>query len=275
MKEIINDLINKKELKGLEEFFQDFLKKELKHNKELKKLIDLPIKELKKKKQYKEFLKKSRSEARRIYGMFFDEHYTKKKKYLIEYERSKNPDFLMKILELHKSSKERISFYKEFYDEIFEKVGNVNTILDLGCGFNPFSYHLIKQKTKYYCIEISNDLVNFINEFFKIEKIKGNAFKIDLVKNHEKIKNFEVDLCFALKLFDSLEERKRHITKQIIKEINAKFLVASFPTKSLGGRREIQKNKRVWFEKNFQNFSTIEFENEIVYLCPLENHKKA
>ena len=142
MKEIITDLSSKKELKGLDEFFQEFLKKELKHNRELKKLINLPIKELKKKKTYKEFLKKSRSEARRIYGMFFDESYNKKEKYLQEYKKTRNPEFLKKILELHKSSKERMGFYKEFYNEIFKKVGKINTVLDLGCGFNPFSYNL-------------------------------------------------------------------------------------------------------------------------------------
>jgi len=275
MLDIIKDLSSKKELIGLEDFFENFLRKELKHNIELKKLIKLPIKQLKKKKIYKEFLKKSRSEARRIYGMFFDKNYNKKEVYLQEYEKTKNPKLLTKILELHKSSKERLSFYEDFYNEIFKKIGSVETILDLGCGFNPFSYNLMNQNAKYYCVEISDDTVKFINLFFKIEGIVGKTFKIDLVKNHEKIKTIKTDVCFALKLFDSLEERKRHITKQIINEINAKFLVASFPTKSLGGRREIQKNKRGWFEKNFRNFSVIEFENEIVYLCPLDNHKKA
>ncbi len=275
MREIINDLTSKKELRGLEDFFNEFLKKELKHNFELKKLINLPIKQLKKKKIYNEFFKKSRSEARRIYGMFFDKNYNKKEVYLQEYEKTKNSELLNKILELHKSSRERLDFYETFYNEIFKKIGKVETILDLGCGFNPFSYNLLNQKTKHYCVEISEDTVKFINLFFKIEGIKGKAFKIDLVKNHEKIKMFKTDVCLALKLFDSLEERKRHITKRIINEINAKVLVASFPTKSLGGRREIQKNKRAWFEKNFENFSTIDFENEIVYLCPLDNHKKA
>ena len=59
MLDIIKDLSSKKELIGLEDFFENFLRKELKHNIELKKLIKLPIKQLKKKKIYKEFLKKS------------------------------------------------------------------------------------------------------------------------------------------------------------------------------------------------------------------------
>ena len=51
-------------------------------------------------------------------------------------------EMIEQLLLLHISTKERSSFYKEFYNDIFRVVGNVNSILDIACGLNPVAYVL-------------------------------------------------------------------------------------------------------------------------------------
>ena len=43
-------------------------------------------------------------------------------------------EMIEQLLLLHISTKEMSSFYKEFYNDIFRVVGNVNSILDIACG---------------------------------------------------------------------------------------------------------------------------------------------
>ena len=142
-------------------------------------------------------------------------------------------------------------------------------MLDIACGLNPLSYNFMHQKIKYYCCDLSDEDMTFLSNFFSIENIEGKAFRLDLLKEYEQLTNYKVDVVFAFKAFDSLEEKERNITKKIVENLKAKYLVATFPTKSLGGKKSIQENKRKWFEKQFENFSKFVFTNEVVYVCCL------
>ena len=81
-------------------------------------------------------------------------------------------EMIEQLLLLHISTKERSSFYKEFYNDIFRVVGNVNSILDIACGLNPVAYVLsdnFDSRVRYEATDINLDNIATV--------YKGNIIK--------------------------------------------------------------------------------------------------
>ncbi|MBW3003092.1 hypothetical protein KY337_00890 [Candidatus Woesearchaeota archaeon] len=231
--------------------------------------IDLINKNNLKNKKIKLLIKTVRAKVRKVYGLFHDTRIEKRDALLDDYEMNRDKDALVDILRLHLSTKERISYMEELYDKIFKVTGKPEKILDLGCGLNPLTYPWMDVKAEYYAVEFNQKDVEFINRFFKVEKIKGKAIKLDLLDDYKKIKSHAVDVCFLFKALDSLERVKRYISYEIIKNVNAKFIVVSFPLKTVTGK-QMRLEQRNWFEKLLgrldKQFQVFSFKNEIFYL---------
>lgn len=288
-KELIQDIKSKKELKNLDDKFISeklnsfFESKNYEREKQkiISKLNDSSsYKQFTKSKEHDFLLKQIRAELRTIYGVFIDEHSNKKEKLLKEKKYEE-------ILMLHQSTKERIDFYDEIYKKIFniinkksnEKIKNKKiSIMDLACGLNPISLIFFKDKIKtYFASDISKSDCDFLNEFFKIEKIDGKSIAYDLTKSEdvEKISKLSqnFDVCFLFKALDSIEFIEWGLSEKLIEKIHSKFIVVSFPTVSIGGKKEIKKDKRKWFEdfliKKKHSYDEFEVENELFYVFSL------
>ncbi len=284
-KELIQDIKNKKELKNLDDSFVSEKLNSFFENRTYEQEKQKIISKLNNSKSYKQFMKSKehdfllksiRAELRTIYGVFIDEHSNKKEELLKEKKYKE-------ILNLHQSTKERIKSYDEIYKQIFnmlkknsdEKIKNKKiSIMDLACGLNPISAVFIKEKiNKYFASDISKSDCNFLNEFFKIEKIDGNAVAYDLTKSDDvdKISKLskEYDVCFLFKTLDSIEFIEWGLSEKLIEKIHSKFIVVSFPTLSIGGKKTIDKTKRKWFEdllilKEYK-YKTFEVDTELFY----------
>ena len=78
------------------------------------------------------------------------------------------------------------------------------------------------------------------------------------------------DLCFLFKMTDILDQGKGHkVTEEIIRKVPAKFVVVSFPTKTMSGKR-MNYPRRKWIELMCQRLNyevkIIEFSNELFYV---------
>jgi len=93
--------------------------------------------------------------------------------------------------------------------------------------------------------------------------IDGKAFKLDLTQIEQKLP--KVDVCFIFKVVDALETIQWDITPFLLARIQAKWIVVSFSTRSLGGRRPIAAEKRAWFERLLTSYNYEQFEipNEV------------
>ena len=73
-------------------------------------------------------------------------------------------------------------------------------------------------------------------------------------------------MAFAFKIFDIVDTK---VTERIIKELDVKWIAASFSTKTVS-RKDMRFKRRAGFQKMLRRlglkYSTIEFPNEIVYL---------
>lgn len=259
MENIKNKILQKKELKGLKEnFLNEFLEEyKIKHEKEFKILEEKKFNE--KSKEFELLKKYIRKKLREVHGVFTKKNLnSNKKKKLLKLiknaEREAEQNTIQEILSAHQSTFERIPHYEELYFKLFEK-NKPKKILDLGCGYNPFSYFFIKKigaQPEYVAVDINNEDEQFIKEYFLTKKINGSTKILDLTEE-ENLKEIETesknsDFCFLFKLLDSLESKKKGSSEKLLNHLNSKELVISFPLKTIGGKNKI-KGKRRWFEK--------------------------
>lgn len=272
---LVRALKAKKELSTLDDdFVQHKVEKIFNANHMLKRKFESSkdFAQFSRSKEYEELLKRVRKELRAVYGVF--QQGDNRKKLLAELRTTKDPT---NFLSTHTSTKERLPHYDEIYKEICEKI-KPKIVIDLGCGMNPLAYQYFVQqgcKPKIIASDISKTDMEYLEECFKILKIPGVTIQLDLTKEYEELSKLNGDVTFLLKLLDSLEESHRHISYKIFENIKTPWIVASFPTKSLGGKNRIATAGRTWFErllkrKNLQ-WETFSVENELFYIIKAQS----
>ena len=210
--------------------------------------------------------KETRASLREVYSAFFASKFFQREKFLHLLKDLNDIEAHIKILSLHLSTRERLPYYEEVYETIFAVTGNPSSILDLGCGLNPFSFPFMKLKDiRYYAVELVKSDAEFIQEYFNKFNINGKAMQIDLT-NVESLPS--ADVCFMFKVIDTFEAIQWDVTAELLAKIKAKWIIASFATQSLGGRKMIKPEKRKWFEKLIakKDYSVFEIQNEVFYV---------
>lgn len=166
-------------------------------------------------------------------------------------------------LESHSSANERVNILPEFYKKIFEITGIPNSIIDHACGLNPLSIpHMnLPASCTYKAFDIDQKEI----EFLRSVGIDANLG--DLLCD-----SFEyADVVFMLKLLPCLEHQKKNCSLDILKNQQCKFLVVSFPIKSIGGKN---KGMLEFYRNNFKNMIKSEnwevkellFDTELVFV---------
>lgn len=257
MGSIVEEIKDKKELRALSPDFVGSITQELLEKRKLN---------LEKKSDRKKIIKEARKVLHEVYGAFKKSKFAKRKKLLKKLKGLRDIETHNEILKLHRSTAERLPYYGQLYKKIFAVTGKPKTILDLGCGLNPLSLPYMElDKVEYYATELTEEDAQFIQDYLRKVNVKGKTYAMDLTELNTLP---PADICFLFKLLDTLETLKRDVTEAILEQLNAKWTVASFPLKTLSGRRGISKKRLVWFEKIIKKheFRTFEIPNEIFYV---------
>ncbi len=274
LKIFIESVKSKSQIKSLENtFIEKIINIYLMSNPSIKKKIEIEYQEKKEKieksKHFKEIIKHIRMEIGNIYGQFLTEKFSKKSKIL---EKTLNYE---ELLLLHKSSRERLQYYQEIYTKIFTWK-TPNKIADLACGLNPISYPILKEVSgkniEYFATDLNPDDMNFLNNYFKKNNYPAKAKALD-ISNPQIFKEKEIqnaEMIFLFKALDSIEEIKKNISKEFLKNLNPKYIVVSFPTKSIKAKQQFKNTRKGWLRKliddNNWNFEEFEIDNEIFFL---------
>ena len=263
---LISKIKDKKELRSLsDDFVFNILSDVIKKN---NLILDYNLKS----KSSRTVIKDVRKILHDIYGVFIlDSRKRKELFFELKEEICRNKKISDKVLELHRnillthrSTKERLPYYGKIYKKIFSL--DIDSILDLGSGLNIFSYPFIpNKKIEYIATELTDDDCNLIDDYFKLMEcfgLRGGSLKGDLIN----LKYFpKTDACFIFKILDSLEELKRDMSRDLLGRIKSKYIIVSFPTKTLSGK-VLSKKRLSWFNKIAKTYETFEVENEIFYI---------
>jgi 16S rRNA (guanine(1405)-N(7))-methyltransferase len=234
------------------------------------------MRELLKEHRLKAAIKATKNKLHQIGGAYF----LKKPKYSLWLEELKeaketgNEDSLrkicFKIMGYHYSTRERLKILDDFYKRIFAPLPPVQSIMDVACGYNPLSipWMPISAEVKYYAYDVYKDMIDFISKFMAICNIQGHAEVRDVIQNTPQV---NVDVAFVLNTIPCFEQIEKSAGMKVLESINSKFLVASFPVKSLCGR---EKSMRKHYENMFNKLTKekswtvqqLEFRSELVFL---------
>jgi 16S rRNA (guanine(1405)-N(7))-methyltransferase len=279
---VVEDVRQKKELSFLsEDFIIDNLENILRIDKKKRLVLyekindNLDISFIRDLKVYKNIVKEIRDSARKIYGIFNIPSKIKFREDNITKICLNDTKIIDEILNSHLSTKERMQFYDYFFKIIFEETKEPKKILDIACGLNPLAFFRFSnlKDVNYICNEMSEIDAQHLNKFFKNNKINGKCYPFNFVKelkNNINLINDKYDVCFLLKALDTFETQKKYITYDILDNINASFIIASFPFQSINQKNMSRGFKISWFEKMLLrkefSYKTINFPNEIVYI---------
>ncbi len=216
---------------------------------------------------------KSRDNLHQVWGSFYkslpdyrklNENFTESMK-----NGSTLKEALKPILFIHSSTAERLPILDSFYKKIWEITGIPNSVFDLACGFNPLTlpWMDLPAASMYHARDIDISEIEFLNEI--ISKVKlplsidikpGDIFEDEV---------FDADVVMLLKALPSIEAQSKGAAEKLIKQLNTKWLVISYPVKSIGGKEKgmLENYRKQANELLGGNAVELEFETELVFVA--------
>jgi 16S rRNA (guanine(1405)-N(7))-methyltransferase len=135
----------------------------------------------------------------------------------------------------HASTRERAAILGAFYAETLAGLPPIRSVLDVACGLNPLArpWMPLAPDAAYYACDIYTDMIAFLNDYLRIAGVRGQAEVCDLAGDPP---GQPVDLAPVLKALPPLEQLDKRAGLNLLRALNAKYLLVSFPARSLGGR---------------------------------------
>lgn len=142
---------------------------------------------------------------------------------------------LERMLGRHASTRERLPLSETdaLYGRLFGITGRPRSVLDLACGINPL--YLGARGIHAVGVDISGGAVEAVNRFGQVYGMPVRAVCADLLSPGA-IPDGAYDVALLLKLLPLFERQRAASAMDVMRAVNAKWLVASFPTRTLGGR---------------------------------------
>ena len=176
--------------------------------------------------------------------------------------------FCMDVLSEHASTAERIPFMTEFYEKLFETVGEPTVVLDLACGLHPlaFPWMGLPLTTRYHAYDIVQPRIDFINAFFEKIGLAPLAENRDILVNPPEI---TADLAIFFKEAHRFEKRNPGCNRSFWAGLNVDVLAISLPVQNLAGTHSLLDQHRALVYDNLPTGTLVTellFENEVVFL---------
>jgi 16S rRNA (guanine(1405)-N(7))-methyltransferase len=178
-------------------------------------------------------------------------------------------EILWDLLRLQTSTDERLEIIDNYYAKIFDITGVLGKITEYGCGVNALTYPWMDDGIEYVGFDVDKELIKFINNVFSL---LGYAPKAKVRLGDVLIGEFEEsDITLLLKVLILFERQVSGVELEILRGIPSKYIVVSYPTQSISGRKKGMVEKyRSDFYKLIQDegwlIREILFTNEIVFI---------
>ncbi|RLG17187.1 hypothetical protein DRN75_04050 [Nanoarchaeota archaeon] len=202
--------------------------------------------------EYRQALKAVKRELHKIYAMYNVNHKLIERK--LSSFLSGDSSAVFDILNSHVSTRERIPYYREFWDFVLSY--KPRTITDLACGLNPFSLALIKPSFEYTAVDVDKKLIGLIDKFLSGINVEHSVRTENILNHH-----YKSDVILLLKSLTILYKQDSNVFNWL-KSLRGKVIV-SLPTRSLVSRKPLDNS---WIEEKIDFVEKISFPGEDVYV---------
>ena len=202
-----------------------------------------------------EKIKLSRAFLRKYFGVFLTNKVLK----------LKTKDILGSHISSHKRD------YVQLYEKIFGGEKFFESVIDLGCGVNGFSYGYLREfvgDVNYVGVEATKQLVDKLNEYFSQSGFeKASAKCIDLFDLSSVVdiimRSKEPKIIFMFQVLDALESIEGDFSKKLLFGVREEMgkndrIVLSFSMKSISGRTRFKSNKEWVVQFLRDNFTIVD-----------------
>lgn len=183
---------------------------------------------------------------------------------------------LARWMALHASTAERVSFLDDFYPRIWAHTGVPTLVLDIACGLHPLArpWMGLAPDAKLHVVDVDDTALRLVRELTPalgpIRVELANALTFDPPTAH---------LTFLLKTLPCLEQHQTGSAPALLRRLRSEWVVASFPTRSLGGRggkgmsRNYERQFEEWTADLGWDIVTETFPNETVFIARRSNRR--
>lgn len=150
---------------------------------------------------------------------------------------SKVRDVCRQIMSVHASANERLALTETgYYECIWKVTSRPRIVVDLAAALHPlaFRWMQLERDVEYHASDINQEFVELTNFYFALEGLRQLAEWRDICVRPPRL---AADVAFLFKMYHCLERRKRFAGLIAIEQVNAPWVVVSFPARNLAGRK--------------------------------------
>ncbi len=142
-----------------------------------------------------------------------------------------------RILAHHASTAERLEIMEGAFADVFRVTGLPGVVMDLACGLNPFAlpWMGLSSECVYHAVDINHRLVQCVNRFFEALGRPQAAECRDVLATPP---TEHADIALLLKTLPCLEQQEKGASARVLRTLDCRWIVLSFPSRSLGGRQK-------------------------------------
>jgi 16S rRNA (guanine(1405)-N(7))-methyltransferase len=139
------------------------------------------------------------------------------------------------LMRRHASTRERLPILDDFYRTIFASLPPIRSVLDVACGLNPLAipWMPLAADAEYHAYDIYGEMMGFLQGFFELVGVDGRTHHQDILS---KPPTETADLALILKTLPCLEQIDKGAAATLLNNMNARYLLISYPAQSLGGK---------------------------------------
>jgi len=195
----------------------------------------LGARELERRRNLKEAIKETKNTLHQVAGAYLDHtpRYTEGLARLTADPTDR--DALASLMQQHASTRERLPYLDDFYSALFAALPPIHSILDLASGLNPLAqpWMGLPPEVRYDAYDLYGDMMAFLDAYFCLSGRNGAAHVCDVIAHPP---SQPADLALILKFLPVLEQTDRGLTLDWLRRLQVRYLLITFPTRSLGGR---------------------------------------
>ena len=142
------------------------------------------------------------------------------------------------VMRGHASTDERLPYIEGFFAPIWELTGGApRTVLDLGCGLGPLAlpWMGLSPEAEYHACDVDRRSLDVVDAFLDLVGQPHAIHARDLVASAGP--PIAADVALLLKLVPLLDRQDPSAAARLLRTLDARHAVITFPTSSLGGRR--------------------------------------
>jgi 16S rRNA (guanine(1405)-N(7))-methyltransferase len=186
---------------------------------------------------------------------------------------------LRRMMLCHASTRERLPILEEFYLRAFRSVGPVRSVLDIGCGFNPLAipWMGLQDDAMYEGYDIYSDMTGFLEAAITgLPEHARPAISVLTVDVSTAPPATGADVALILKYLPLLDHKNGEQTLSWMRQLNTRYAIVSFPTRTLGGRNVgMAQSYEASFSEILQALGwqseRIEFRNELCFVVEINS----